>query len=445
MNAVGDRSDRHLTDIESGPQRLEHLPTDLTVQFGHAIGSLAQPQPHHSHIEPGRIPAREVLGPQAQDPVDRQRSERGELRTHLVHAETVDTGRHRGVSGEEHASADLLHRRIEGFVLVDHPLADAFQAHEDRVAFVGVEDRGQGMAGHPTELPDRTNAADAQQHLLREPVVSAAAVKLVGDQPFALVVDLQVGVHQHQRDASHAGDPQLRMDEQALDVDLDHHRRAIGVGQQGDRQFVRVQQRVTLLLPAGGVERLNEVAVVVEQADTDQRHTQVGGRLEMIAGQDSQAARILRQDLGDTELRGEIADSLRSLRVVGRPGLVPALAGEVLGQVVADQFEITDEAAVTRKHVEPFGADLGEHLERIAAGAHPKVGVYCTEDLLSVGMPAPAQITRKVPEGPQRLREHGLDYESSNGTHKLRLVESSVARRNVPDSRKAAGLVPSTR
>ena len=77
----------------------------------------------------------------------------------------------------------------------------------------------------------------------------------------------------------------------------------------------------------------------------------------------------------------------------------------------ASVCEGTDEAAVTRKHVEPFGADLGEHLERIAAGAHPKVGVYCTEDLLSVGMPAPAQITRKVPEGPQRLREHGLDYD----------------------------------
>jgi hypothetical protein len=41
-------------------------------------------------------------------------------------------------------------------------------------------------------------------------------------------------------------------------------------------------------------------------------------------------------------------------------------------------------------------------------------------------MPAPAQITRKVPEGPERFWEHGLDYESSNRTHKLRLVESSV-------------------
>ncbi|MPM66456.1 hypothetical protein SDC9_113363 [bioreactor metagenome] len=371
MHAVGDRSDRHLADVESGPQRLEHLPTDLTVQLGHAIGSLAQPQAHHRHVEPRRISTREVLRPQAQNAIDWQRSERTELRTHLVHAEAVDAGRHRGVSGVEHAGADLLHRRIEGFVLVGHPLADALQAHEDRVTLVGVEDDRRGVAGDTTELADGPHAADAQQHFLRKSVVGAAAVQLVGDQPFALVVDLQVGVHQHQRDASHAGDPQLRMDEQALDVDLDHHRRAIGVGQQGDRQLVRVQQRVTLLLPAGGVERLDEVAVVVEQTDTDQRHTQVGGRLEMIAGQDSQATRVLRQDLGDTELGREVADCLRGLGVVGGPGLVPALAGEVLGEVVADQFEITDEAAVTRKHVQPFGADLREHLKRIAAGAHP--------------------------------------------------------------------------
>ena len=49
---------------------------------------------------------------------------------------------------------------------------------------------------------------------------------------------------------------------------------------------------VVLLLPAVGVQALVEVALVVEQPDADQRHAQVRGALEVVAGQDAQAARV---------------------------------------------------------------------------------------------------------------------------------------------------------
>ncbi len=56
-----------------------------------------------------------------------------------------------------------------------------------------------------------------------------------------------------------------------------------------------------LLLPAVPGEGLAEVAVPVEQPDADQRDTQVAGRLQMVAGQDAEAAGVLRQGGRDAE------------------------------------------------------------------------------------------------------------------------------------------------
>ena len=53
---------------------------------------------------------------------------------------------------------------------------------------------------------------------------------------------------------------------------------------------MRVEPREALLLLAVGVEPLAEVALGVEQADRDERHAEVGRRLEVVAGEDAEAA-----------------------------------------------------------------------------------------------------------------------------------------------------------
>jgi hypothetical protein len=58
------------------------------------------------------------------------------------------------------------------------------------------------------------------------------------------------------------------------------------------------------------VEHLAEVAFVVEQADGDDRHAEVAGRLQVIAGQHAEAAGVDRQHLGDAELHAEVGDRL---------------------------------------------------------------------------------------------------------------------------------------
>ena len=104
------------------------------------------------------------------------------------------------------------------------------------------------------------------------------------------------------------------------------------MAQHRERQPVGVEHRVALLLPAVGRDRLREVAGLVEEADAEERHAEVGGRLEVVAGEDAEAARVLRQGRGDAELRREVRDRARR---IGAERLEPARLGEVLAQARA--------------------------------------------------------------------------------------------------------------
>ena len=64
--------------------------------------------------------------------------------------------------------------------------------------------------------------------------------------------------------------------------------------------------QVLFLLPAVAVEPLPEVSLTVKQPDADQRNVQIGGALDVIAGQNAQAAGINREGLVQAELRREI-------------------------------------------------------------------------------------------------------------------------------------------
>ena len=97
----------------------------------------------------------------------------------------------------------------------------------------------------------------------------------------------------------------------------------VGVGEQPQRQTLRVERRVVLVLPAVGGQRLPEVARPVVQPDRDQRQPQVRRRLQVVAGQDAEATGVVRQHLGDAELHREVRDARRPARTRGAVRLLP--------------------------------------------------------------------------------------------------------------------------
>ncbi|GAA3044192.1 hypothetical protein GCM10020000_24710 [Streptomyces olivoverticillatus] len=145
MDAVGDGGDRHLLGVEARPQAREHLPADLAVEGGDAVGALGQAQAHDRHVEQVLAAAGVVLAAQLQDAsgVDSgQFAAIAEVPRDELAVEAVDAQAGTGVWVVKTAPrADALQGGVEVGALGDE-FADAFEAEESGVALVGVEDLG---------------------------------------------------------------------------------------------------------------------------------------------------------------------------------------------------------------------------------------------------------------------------------------------------------------
>ena len=179
-----------------------------------------------------------------------------------------------------------------------------------------------------------------------------------------------------------------------------------------------------LLLPAVGVEALAEVALGVEQPDADERHAEVGRRLEVVAGQHAEAAGVLRQGLGDAELGGEVGD-----RAQRRAGAEPNHAGALERRLEAAVHgaDVVDDAGV--------GGQLGEALGRRRArasrpgGPMPgrQPGQSRAKRRVASAIPAPVEVAwRARGAWPAPRRDGGEHLEAANRSHR-RLIVSSPA------------------
>ena len=259
---------------------------------------------------------------------------------------------------------------------------------------------GSGAPVQPGEDPDRPHAADAEQHLLPQPVLGVAAVQPVGDgAETSLFSSTSESSSSSGTRPTWATQMRAVSDSLARQPDLDLGDRAVGLPQQRERQPVGVEHRVGLLLPAVAGERLPEVAVPVEQADADDRHAEVARGLEVVAGEDAEAAGVLRQHRGDAELRREVGDRRGAPARRAAEPLVPAVAGEVLLEVGAGAPRA---AAGTRSSVgellEPAHRHGAEAAGPGPARRPPSGGVDGLEEVLGLRVPGPAQVAGELAE-----------------------------------------------
>jgi starch phosphorylase len=104
----------------------------------------------------------------------------------------------------------------------------------------------------------------------------------------------QVRVEQEQAHPPDLDAPHLRVHGDAGQLDRDPDGVAVGPGGEPHRQHLGVEGRVVLLLQAARREGLAEVAGAVEEPDGRERHAEVAGGLQVVAGQDAQPAGVLR-------------------------------------------------------------------------------------------------------------------------------------------------------
>ena len=327
-----------------------------------------------------------------------------EIPAHQLPGKAVDAGRHRGVGGEHGPGPGRLDGLVPAQAVGGDQLPDALETEEAGVALVGVEhlglDAGRLEGPHP---------ADAEEDLLADPVLGAAAVEAVGDRPQLVVVGVDVGVEQVQLDPPDPGPPHLGLEQVAGQVD----RHPDPVDQlQG--HGVRVEDRIALLLPAVGVEVLAEVAEPVHEPDTGQGDAQAAGRLQVVAGEDAEAAGVLGQGLGDPELRGEVGHAAQRAR---GPVLEPPGRLEVAAQVVVHLAEEAHEGGVGGQLLEPLAADQAEQPDRVVEGQLPDLGVDPAEQVPGAVVPRPAQVERQLLQGAESLGEAGPHREAPKCPH----------------------------
>lgn len=394
------------------------------MQGGHPVGALGEAQPHDGHVEHAGVAAGVGLGAEFQDPVDGDAGEfaaLAEVAGDQGPLEAVDAGGDGGVGGEHGAGADGLDGGVEAEALLAFQFPYAFEAEEAGVPLVRVEHLGRGMAGQVAVRAHRADAADAEQHLLEEAVVAAAAVEPVGHLAGGGVVVLDVGVEEQQRDPPDAGLPDVRVQRAAAGEAQGHPGRgAVGVPQEGDGELVRVEDGVVLLLPAVAGERLPEVSVPVQQPDADERDAEVAGGLEVVPGEDAEAAGVLGKSGGDAEFRGEVGDGGGEFRAA-LVALVPPAAAHVVIEVCGDDGEPAQEPPVSGQLREPGGGDGAEQPDGIAAGGLPAVGIDGLKEFAGFRVPRPAQVAREVGERRQRFREDGAHGESTDSLHVFHL------------------------
>ena len=135
-----------------------------------------------------------------------------------------------------------------------------------------------------------------------------AGVQLIRDVLILLRVHRDVGIQQKNRNPSCLHPPHLRID--ISPRILDGHRNGFVFFVPLDLDGLRVEIifRMALLLPAIDIQILTEIPLLIEQSDTDERNTKVACRFDMVAGKNSQAARIVRQTFCQSKLCGKICD-----------------------------------------------------------------------------------------------------------------------------------------
>ncbi len=262
MHAVGDRGDRHLGGVEGAPQALEHLPGHLTVQQRDAVGALAEPEAHHRHVElardrrPRSPPPR---GP-APGPAAARRSRRTGRRSGRRGNRSMPAGT--GVWVVKTVPARFRSSAVVEVQALRHELPDPLQAEEAGVALVGVEDlRARALPviaqyariARTPPMPSSTSWASRWSR--------AAAVQPVGRLPLR---SRRSARRRSPSAAAAPGRPGPPRPGRAGVRPASGTSIRTGPSSSCSRvsgSAVRVEQRIALLLPAGRVQRLPEVAL----------------------------------------------------------------------------------------------------------------------------------------------------------------------------------------
>ena len=311
--------------------------------------------------------------------------QRSEVLLDELRREPIVPGRHRRVRGEDDLRRHAAHRFVRADALDIHPPPHQLERRKGAVSLVQMHD-----AGRDVERGQRAHAADAEQQLLADPDALIAAVEPGGQLAVLGAVAVDVRVEQQERVASDGDPPDARDDPARPRLDLHRHRHAV-VRRRLDRQQPVVDVDVLLALPGVVIEPLPEVALVVVEADADERDPEVGGALEMVAGEDAEPARVDRNRLVQAELRREVRHR-PGAEDAGVPRAPRVLRRQVFLQPPVGLVDAAVKRELRRAQLELIDRDALQQRQRIVIARAPHDRVQIAEQAGALVVPAPPQV-----------------------------------------------------
>ena len=381
VDPVGDGLDRNLRRLGGVEGLHPHAAGRLGVQLRHAVAVLRQLQRQHGHAE-GFLPIGFILAAKREQFVAAEAKSIGvvaEEPHEEARLESIVALRDGRVRREDGGLTDVGTGFVKRDATVDKA-ADALQSAERGVPFVEVIHRRLDA-----ELVQCDEAAEPEEHFLPDAIHLIATVEVMRELPIGGLVGGQVGVEQVQIRAADGHLPDLGLHLGVADRNRD------GLLCIRDRDRAEVVARVEDTHLAVELDLLPVVAVSPEHADAHQRHTEVGGRTQVVAGEHAQAAGVQRERFVQPVLHAEVRDQ----HVLRRPrGLTPepGLGPEVGAESGLDAIDRGVEGVVGIQCRATHIIELLEHRHGVVPGEFPQVRVHGLKKVPSLRIPRPPEV-----------------------------------------------------
>ncbi len=205
------------------------------------------------------------------------------------------------MGGEQIARSRYGQCNFEGLPGRLHETARPFQHGERSMAFIQMTDFRLDA-----ECGKQPPSADPKYQLLHQAQIGPAAVKLAGNPAVRRVVCRIVAVQQVKLHPPDLNLPGTQPDRVTRQVELQPQPLPVRAAQRRDRQLSWIVVGEEGLLRSVLVDRLPEIALLVEQSHADDGNAQIAGGFELIAGDVAKPARVDRQGFAQHEFHAEI-------------------------------------------------------------------------------------------------------------------------------------------
>ncbi len=181
------------------------------------------------------------------------------------------SGRHRGVGGKHRGSRDDFQGGFKIDVVFSHGLRQPLQAGKGGMPLIHMQDFRRNSHG-----AEGLHATNAQKDFLGQSYFGIPDIQTRRNFAMGGSVIGDIGIQQIERDTADHNFPDNGMKRSIRSADGNPQVVARLILHAFRRKIIKIGFRISLLLPAFGIEKLTKISVVIHQSDADQGKSQIG-------------------------------------------------------------------------------------------------------------------------------------------------------------------------